>query len=834
LMTGLAQDVRYALRQLRKSPGFTAVAVLTLALGIGANTAVFSLIDAVMLRVLPVYRPQQLVILRWSAHADPSTHNSYFWSGCPGSNGFCSFSYPAYEGLRREQKVLAGIFAFVPGGQHEITGTGETHQAIGQYVSGDFFSTLGVQPAIGRALQPADDVAGAPPAVVISYGIWQSLFAGDRSIVGKPIRIDGVPFTIAGITAPGFIGIETGIPSDFWLPLSLRNLIDERFPVSREVDDASLWLEVGGRLKPEISKTAAQAALSGIFTATVTSGPAALLKPQDGLRVEVVSASRGLESLRQRYSKPLYVLMAAVALVLLIACANVAGLVLVRGSGRRKEVGVRVAIGATRSKIIRQFLTEGLILAFAGGSLGVLLAYWGASFLVAFLANLGEPLLLDVSPDLHILLFTLAASCIIGIFCSLGTALRTTRVDPIPALKENASALSPGRGWWGLSLGNALAVFQVAFSLVLLVAAGLLVQTLVKLEAVDPGFSAQNLLLFSIDTRLSSYKGAKLPVLYHELQGRLEALPGVISASYSGVPLLSGAQMTGIFQLPGRTQSQLDTNFLPVGPRFFETMQITLSAGRVFTSADFQSSPALVPMIVNQDFVRHCLGNENPLGRAVADVDSNTPKYQIVGVVADTKYDSLRKQIRPTVYVPVDASADSFEVRTAMDPKAALSSIRDVLRQVDSGLVLLDPRTQVEQVDRLLYQERLLGGLSSLFGFVAMALACLGLYGLLSYEVTRRTHEIGVRLAVGAMPSDVQKQVIVRGIILVTIGLVMGAIVWLFVDRLLSSLLFGVGPSDATTLGSIIALLLGVALLGCYIPARRAAKVDPMVALRYE
>jgi predicted permease len=838
MMTGLVQDVRYGLRQLRKSPGFTLVAVLTLALGIGANTAIFSLINAVMLRTLPVRDPHQLVLLRWSAHHDPSTHVGYNWSGCPDNSpavtaGSCSFSYPIFEQIRSEQNVFSGLFAFALA-QVPVRVDGHPSEARGVFVSGDFFPTLGTHAVVGRMLGPSDDLASAAPALVLAYDYWQRQFGSDRSVLGKPIVLNGFPFTVAGVAAPGFVGLDTGFPTDFWLPFSFQPSVSPDLP--KKVDAAAVWVWMGARLKPGVTTAQAESDLSGIFARSAANGPDAIFKPEDAPRIDLPSAARGLYTLRREFSKPLFLLLIAVGIILLIACANVAGLMLARATARRREMAVRFALGAGKWRIIRQLLTESLMMAVAGGALGTVLAYWGAYSLTAFLsANWWAPLDIDVHPDARVLGFTLGVSMLIGILFGLAPAFRSVRADLTRGFKEDSGSTSSslrGRSR-RFGTGNLLVVVQVSLSILLLAGAGLLVRTLVNLETLDVGFDTRNVLLFELNPELGGYKGKQVQSLYTDLQSRLAALPGVTSVSYSMTSLLSGANMTTSF---GNTPSRanMETGELPVGSTFFETMHIPLLAGRTFAAADYGPDTKPKALIVNQRFARRLFGKENPLGRIVTEGDSKTADWQIVGVVGDAKYQAVRAEIMPTAYVPLKEGWAAFELRTARDPKGLISLVRNAVSGVNGNLSPSDITTQTDQIDRDLYQERLFAWLSSLFGLLALALACVGLYGLLSYDVVCRTREIGIRMALGAQQRAVLRMVVGQGIVLAVAGAVVGMLVAFAATRYLATLLYGVKPIDAVTFVGVVMLLTLVALLACYIPARRATKVDPMVALRYE
>ena len=836
-LAGIAQDVRYGLRMFRKNPGFTALAVLTLALGIGANTAIFSLINAVMLRPLPVRDPQRLVILKWSARQWPNTHGMNQWSGCPTKKApglqqllpeGCSFSYTMFEQVRALNNIFSAVFAIVPSPQFGVSIDGHAGFANGEYVSGEFFRALGLRAAVGRLLRPADDAAGASRAVVLSYGYWQRQFGGAPSVVGKSITINNVPFTVVGVGPPGFVGLDLGITQDLWLPQTQPG----------KEDAASWWLMIGARLRPEVNEARAQAATEVVFRRGVTSGPSPLLKPEDAPHIELPGIGRGLATLRKNFGDPLFLLMAAVGLVLLIACANIASLMLARTAARRREFAVRFALGAGLSRVFRQLLTESLMMSAAGGLVGVLLAYLGSHSLAAFLsANWFASMVVDVRPDVRVLGFTLAIAVLTGILFGLAPALRSTRVQVGPALKESA-ALPTGHGtkrWWTeLRLGNALVVVQVALSILVLVGASLLVRTLINLATMNVGFDARNLVIFSVEPELNGYKGERLAGLFPELQRRLGALPGVSSVGYSSGALLAlGWSGQDVF-FPGQSGQQADV--LDVGPRFFETMRIPLLAGRTYDARDFDKASAtkMKVAIVNQSFARRFFRGRNPVGQLICLDDKKPPDVQIVGVVGDTKYYDLRSEIDPTMYFPMEPGGGTFEVRTALDPKAFIPSIREAVRSVDSNLPLDRLMTQSEQIDQTMFQERLVAWLSGAFALLALAVACIGLYGLLAFEVTRRTHEVGVRMALGASPRQVFGLVLRRGVRVVALGAVLGIAVALGLTRYLQSLLYGVRAIDPLAYVAVTILLLAVALGACYVPARRATQVDPMVALRYE
>jgi predicted permease len=954
----LWQDVRFGMRMLLQSPAFTAVAVLTLAFGIGANTAIFSLIDAVMLRSLPVENPAQLVLLKWSARKSPNIHGMASWGDCPSdlrdgraNPSGCSFSEPMFREIAGAN-IFEGTAAFANSGRLDLTGNGPASVINGQLVSGDFFRTMGLRAAIGRLIDASDDTPAAAPVTVLNYGYWQSAFGGSREVIGRTIELNAVPFTIVGVAEQRFTGITPGSDYDVWVPLIQGAKINPQQKIKswlgildRQHDAAHWWLTIVGRMKPGTPREQSQAIVSGIFRNEMLHGAVPILHggetanppamrleapgvsgsvpapgpgptpvpiplqgahgnaaiqfrselsgapppqstgngnvrfglpapqaapvggvhpgetpsaPQtfsteeDNPQVALISAQTGLVGTRARYSDPLYLLMLAVGIILLIACANVAGLMLARAAARQKEMAVRLALGAGRARIVRQLLTESVMLSVLGGALGILFAYWGAHSIISFVSsNQTRPLGFATGVDLRVLGFTVGVSLFTGMLFGVAPAFRSARVDLTPTLKdgEGSSAGSGhSRGRW-FSIGNALVVTQVALAIVVLVGAGLLVRTLRNLRSVDMGFDAHNILIFGIDPTLAGYKAAQVNSLYRDLQARLVDTPGVRSASYSMMPLLSNGLMITVFHWPGTPEDQTaESDVLDVGPNFFETLHIPFLAGRGFRASDFElaaangadtPSSAPTPVIVNQAFVQKYLGKENPIGKAygaaAADaVSPANPGYEIVGVVRDAKYNDLRREIHAMMYKPQSVGGATFELRTAADPRALLPAIREVVGQVNADLPLFNVTTQSQQIDRLLFQERLVARLAGFFGVLALVLACIGLYGLLSYEVSRRTREIGIRIALGAQPERVLKLVLWQGIALAMVGAAVGIGVALGVTRYLASMLFNVRASDPWTMGTVAVLLALVALAACYIPARKATRVDPMVALRYE
>ena len=888
-MGTLIQDLRYGVRMMRKSPGFTAVAILTLAMGIGANTAIFSLINGILMRELPVQDAQHLVVLRWSAHKAPDIHSQSGYGDCGrselsrnGESFGCSLSMPFFNDVASQVSAFSSVAAFANAGQIDLSGNGTASVLKGQAVSGGFFPLLGVRAAAGRLIAPGDDSVSAQPVVVLNNGYWKRQFGGSPSAIGKTVRLNNVPFTIVGVADPRFDSLSPGNVYDVWIPLSVLPQINPHpWVTARATDIYSWWLVVIGRLKPGVSRLQAQAAVTTLFRDDMLHGAKPLSKPEDDPKVEALPAQSGLSGSTTEISGELYVLMMAVGIVLLIACANVAGLLLSRATARQKEIAVRLALGAARRRIVQQLLTESVLLSLVGGALGILLAIWGTRAIVTlFTSSSDDQFGFNPAIDGRVLLFTFAAAVLTGIIFGFAPALRGTRLDLTPALKAGtrSSAAEGHAGARWFNLGNGLVIAQVALAVVVLVGAGLLVRTLQNLRTVDPGFDTHNLLTFELDPVLIGYKTPQIDAFYRDLQQRIGGIPGVESVSYSNSTLLSGSLWDTGFHLEGMPKDQQsNADYLPIGAGFFSMMHMRLLTGRNFNLADFARAEAAeemdrareavqqakeaglpapsgsaaipesaakeapVPVIVNKTFVQKYFPKVNPLGvhfgaheADPAKGDWARPGWEIIGVVSDAKYQDLRSPIDPTMYVPSSGGNTSFEVRTGMNPAAVAASIRSVVSQMDSNLPVFNVHTQAELIDQLLFQERMIAKLSGFFGLLALVLACIGLYGLLSYEVSRRTREIGIRMALGAERRGVLKLVVGQGIVLAIIGAVLGIAVSLGVTRYLGSMLYDIHANDPATIVGVVILLTLVAIAACYIPARRAMRVDPMVALRYE
>ena len=874
----VAWDMRYAIRMLSKSPGFALVTIVTLALGIGANTAIFSAIDAVVFRPLPVAHQQQLVIFSWSARHDPKFWSQSDYGDC-GEEYKCSFPAPFFQAMQGQTSTFSGLATFAGPLEVDFSENGPASIARGEFVSGDYFPTIGLRTFLGRALGPADDSPTAAPAIVLNYGYWQRAFGADRSAVGRTIRLNGVEAVIVGVSEPGFNHLTPGKLQDFFMPLSLSTRVRSEWwgTKDRLTDPSTFWVLIVARLKPGVTIAQAQAAASAVFRGQVVG--ASLLSESDAPAITLMPIQQGLTGESDTISPMLNVIMAAVGLVLLIACANVAGLILARSAKRRKEMAMRQALGAGRARIVRQLLTESVLLSIAAGAVGVFFACVGVATITKMVASgLGEPFPYVIAPDGRVLAFTLAITLGTGILSGLAPTLRSSHEDLTRALRENASSV-PGSVHTGqrIRFGETLVVLQVALSIVVLVGAGLLVRTLLNVQAVNPGFDTQKLLLFGINPTRAGYKDKQIMRLYSDLQQRFAALPGVVSATYSDEPLLSGGYSAGDVHLdsaPARTNVNADV--LTVGPDFFSAMRIPLLAGHPFNSADFSSTeetnaavkaaehatakaapaasssrpitslakPSLatvapVPVIINETFARKFFPKQNPIGMHMGNQDSDYPRialrpgYRIVGITGDTKYRDLKRAIRPTIYMPLVGSHAYFELR-ATDPNALVNAVRNIVDQVDIRLPIFDVRTQTEQIAQTHFKERILSRLSSFFAVLATGLACIGLYGLLSYEVAVRTRELGIRMALGAQRHHLVKLVLRQGILLSLAGVVLGMAGAFAVTRYMASMLYDVRPNDLATFAAVSALLILVALAACGIPALRVVRVDPLVAIRSE
>ncbi|HYL74382.1 MAG TPA: ABC transporter permease [Bryobacteraceae bacterium] len=837
-MESFAQDLRFAFRTLAKSPGFLTVAVLSLGLGIGANTAIFSLINAAMLRALPVSHPERLVLLT-----------------DPGSSGVAVetreweerylLAYPEFEQLRAHNTVFSGMFA----AESELSdldvftglsGEEQSTKAHVQLVSGEFFSVLGLHPILGRGFTTEEDrVPGANPVGVISHGFWQREFGGDSAVVGRNIRVGQSQFKILGVTPPGFRGMVVGADTDVWIPITMQEQVLRGRNYLKPID--TLWLQVMARLAPGVSLKQAQAGINVSFQQILRGWAADLPTEEDrrktmGQRIVLHNGAKGASELRDQFSDPLLLLMAMVGLVLLIACANIANLMLARASGRQREIGVRVALGASRARLIRQLLTESIVVAALGGILGAFLAVWGTDVLLALVSGGVNNLSLEVQGDSRVFLFTAAISLATGILFGLAPAVRATRLDVNQTLAANARGSIGGRG--RTQTGRMLVVTQVALSVVLLMGATLFVRTLHNLVAQKLGFNREQILMATIDPISAGYRGATVPALYQQVRENLRTIPGVrdVTASQSG---LFGGDSGDRISLDAATsvkKDELRSRWTLVGPDYFKTLGIPLLRGREIDAADAARGAQVC--VVNQTFAEFFFPNGDPIGKHVTDEYPTTREtYEIVGVVADVKEHSVREPKRQRFYAnlfhPIGTvESVTFLLSGTKDPSQLSPAVRNAIAGINRSLPVLSIRTLNEQIDRRLITPRLIAELAAFFGGLALLMAAIGLYGVMSYSMSRRTSEIGIRMALGASQRSVAAMVLRETLMLVAIGLAIGLPSAIVAARLMQSRLFGLSAADPATIALAIVFILTATLLAGFVPARRAARIDPMSALR--
>src|SRR5262245_39556433 len=815
----MLQDLRYGVRMLLKSPGFTAVALLSLALGIGANTALFSLMDAVFWRPLPVSHPEQLV----SLVVPPPAREER------------SFSPLAlFRELQQGNQVFTGAITSEDDGV-SLTVDGATERVRGQAVTGNYFSVLGVNAFRGRTFS-AEIAQGAWAAeAVLSYDFWQRRFGGEASVVGKTIQLNGYPFTVVGISPPHFFGTEVGVSPEVRVP-KLPDPLAQTMP-AMPLLRLRRYATVLARLKPEVSLQQAQAAIEVVYQRLLRDDPQLSANPRlRGTHLQLLPNSRGTSSLRDEFGRLLTLLLAMVALVLLITCANLANLLLGRATARRQEFAVRLAIGAGRARLMRQLLTESLLISFLGGALGVALAYWGVDILFGFLPQNNIHTFLEVKPDLRALGFTFGVAVLTGILFGLTPALQATRPNLVPALKQG----SAGERRHRIDLRQALVVAEVALALLLLVGAALFVRTLQNLQAVNAGFEAEQVLLFTMKHVPERYTPDQLRNFCRELLEQVEGLPGVRSAGLAETGPFSGRENTPpVFVPTYQSQAEGPPYVIVdrVSPRFFEGLGIPLLAGRDFSFADQEGAPKTA--IIDETAARHFFSAVNSLGRRIAIGRApNVTEYEIIGVVKATKYKSLREEAPGAVYLSLLQGArpwmPTLHVRATNSATALTAAVRQVFQELDKDLPVFNVKTFERQLNESLAQDRMVATLSSFFGILAALLAAIGLYGVMAYAVARRTRELGIRLALGAKPRNIRWLVMRETLQLVALGMLIGLCAALVATRLIASLLFGLTPTDPLTIALASLLLLAVAALAGYLPARRASRVDPMTALRCE
>jgi len=811
-MGALRQDIRFGWRQLLKHPGFTGVAILSMALGIGANTAIFSLVDTVLLRPLPVREPSQLIAV------DGQLRNV---------TDFTLQSYLNYKDYRDRNTVFSGLLAyrFVVA---SLSHNGVNERSWGFDVSGNYFDVLGVKPSLGRGFRPEEDqTQNQHPVVILSHACWQKRFAGDPSIIGRKILLNTHPFTVVGVGPAGFVGTEVAFAPEFWVPLMM----------AKQIEPGSTWLDmresdnlfVIGRLKPGVTVEQAKAQLDTLTGRMAEEHP----KENAGRSVRLMPPGLFIPDIRNSIFAFSGLLAVVGALVLLLACVNLANLLLARATERRKEIGIRLAIGASRSRLVRQLLTESIMLSFAGGAVGLLLATWTNHLVSSIRLPTDIALLFDLRIDWRVLIFTLALSILTGMAFSLIPALQASKPELVPALKDESSMA----GFRRSRLRNGLVIVQVALSLVLLISAGLIVRSLQAAQRMRPGFNPQNAVALSFDLGLQGYDDVKGRAFYDRMMERAKAIPGVRSVAATDVLPLSLDYSSNTIYIEGqpvRSRSDLPLAIpYSVSPRFFETMGMTLR-GRDFLPNENKKESRVA--LVNETFARRFLPGQNPIGKRYNHSGPTDPFWEIVGVVPDGKYNTLGEEPKAVVYRPLRYFDSQFTLvaRTEGDPRTVLAALRRGVQELDPTLPIYDAKTLTEHMNIPLFPAKMAAGVLASFGLLALILAAVGIYGVMSYVVVGRTREIGLRMALGAQASDVLRLVLRQGMLLAFIGTAIGLVIGLGGTRLLKTLLYGVNAADPMTFAAVTLLLGSVTLLACWLPAHRATRVDPMIALRTE
>ncbi len=827
MIAAIFQDLRYALRMLRKNVGFSAVVIASLALGIGANAAMFSLTDRVLLQKLPVTSPDQLSVVLTRDPLEPEP--------------ISSFSYSMYRDLRDRNDVFSGMIA--RGGVSLNVSYGDQNERVSaELVSGNFFEVLGVRPWAGRLLTQDDDrIPGAHPVAVISYAFWERRFGKDQSIIGRTILANEHPVTVLGVTPPNFYGVYLSNAPDVWIPLMMTPVFNP-LPPTRLTSRSHQWLTVMGRRKPQVSEQQAQASLAVLYH-QIRENDAALLgdklsgRPRDKFlarQVVLEPGGQGFQTLQKEMRTSLWMLFGATCFVLLILCANLTNLMMARATVRAPEIAVRLALGASRLRLLKQWLTEGLLLSVCGGAAGIFVSTWIRAGLLFFLpaqarGNLNTPF------GWRFAVFVILISVFVGVLFSLAPAIQVARAKSTPSLQlESRSFTAAGRL---LSFRSGLVLLQVALSLPLLIGAVLLLKSLQNLRAVDTGFSKDNVLLASINPSLNGYSTERSRNFFNELLSRIRALPGVSAASLAtDSPLSGGWDVLGI-AVEGYTphedeKMEADSTF--VSPDYFKTLDIPVIAGREFTAQDSINSPKVA--IINEKMAQYFFGNTSAIGKRIG--MNSVPDMTIVGVVKDARYINLREPMRRHFYTPIMQQPNlldlALQVRASGDAASIAAAVRNQIKEIDPHLPLYNIKTLSAEVDQSLVQQRLVTWLATSFGILATLLVVIGLYGVVSFSVVRRTREIGIRVALGAQRRHVFLMVVKHGLVLVLSGAIVGTLVAVALSRFVAGLLFGISPTNAVVFAGVAFGLVLVALLACYFPARRATNVDPLVALRYE
>ena len=837
----LRSDLRYAVRMLAKSPGFAAIAVGSLALGIGANTAIFSIAKHVLLDRLNAPHAEQLRLLMWTSKRDSAVHSVWGdWN--KGYDGVysTSFSYPIYEVLRKENRGLEDLFAFKGTGRMDVTINGQAEVVQAELISGNYYQQMEIQPRLGRAITVQDDRPGAAPVAVISDEYWARRFNRSDSVIGKTILLNLTPTTIVGVNPAGFTGAKSVETSpDIFSPLVMESLVSRVWDGSLLASPNRWWLQIMARTRPGVSDTAAQAQLR----ATLQQAVVALMKPKSGddlPKLLLTDGSRGLNEAGKQLAEPLFVLLGLTGMVLLLACANLANLLLARSTARQREMSVRLALGAGRGRILRQVLTETMLLAVCGGAFGLLIGYVGRNILLQLTASSSSKAApMQGTFSWGVFAFNAGLSLLTGILFCLAPAWKATRMEVQSSLKESAQTTTRRRHGYA---GKAIVAFQIAVSMLLVAGAGVFLRTLINLHRVDPGFDVKNLILFQVDPPKSRYPVDKQPELFGRIEERLASVPGVDAASAESIPLLANDRSNddfvpaGIKPRKGEDQTEMDDY---VGDQYFATLHIPMLSGRNFNAQDTANSTRVA--VINQALAKKHWGGENPIGKTFTTSDMKGQKllFTIVGVCADTHYSNLRDDSPPVFFLSYRQAPDvswgmTFVVRTRTPRATITPSLRAAVSSVDRDLPLIEVRTQQEQIDQITASERVFANLTAAFGVLALVLACIGIYGITAYSVAQRTNEIGIRMALGAQPERVLRMVLGEASWMTAVGVAVGVAVALALSRIVVSMLYGMKAWDPATFAGSALILMVVALGASWIPARRAASVDLMRALRHE
>jgi macrolide transport system ATP-binding/permease protein len=840
-LSELGQDIRYGCRTMTANKAFSALAVLSLALGIGANTAIYSLMEAILLRSLPVADPQSLMVLNWRSQPPQNANKEWVHvmhgiqgMAWPGDKGYMlsgMFPYAAFETLRQENPVFSTVFGYFNGHNRTLAVRGEAVSASTEYVTGEYFRGLGVSPAAGRLIEPEDDRPGAAPVAVISFATSQNRFGAPPNAIGQSILVDNLAFTVIGVAPPEFFGVDPAAAPELYIPLHASLLVDGA--AARMYGDENFyWIEMMGRLRPGVSMAQAQAVLGPRFhqwvaTTAKTDGeraklPALILNP----------GAAGLGRLRREYSKPLFVLLAMVGLILAITCANIANLLLARAAARRREMAIRLSLGAGRFRVVRQLLTESVMLSSLGGALGVLFAIWAVRMLTFLFSKGQENFTLHAELNWTVLGVTAALSVVCGLLFGLAPAIQSTRPDVMPELKNGRGGGSRHRAQ------HVLVVAQIAMSFLILVAAGLFVRTLNNLHSVQLGYARENILLFSLNAHQAGHRGPEITTFYADLRKRFESIPGVSSATLSQSSIINAARtgqaVKGSMKI-GAVNIE-DARAMAIGARFLTTMQIPILAGREIDDRDQPGSRPVA--VISERLARLYFENENPVGRHITLPDEKRD-LEIAGVSANVRYGSLKNEEENamTVFVAVSqfpSDQVTYALRTAGDPLRFVQSVHAIVREADSRIPVTNVATQAAEIDRTINRELMFAKLCTGFAILALLTACVGIYGTMSYSVARQVGEIGIRMALGAQRGAVVWMVLRRVLLVAAVGLVISVPAALIAFRLVKSLLFNTQPNDPGTLALAGVVLLTAAILAGYAPARRASRIDPLVALRQE